>query len=334
MSRLLEEPRFAGIIAYGGWNTCSNTLGSTLAHAVVAFHLRANTVPGSDRLYRPMLFTRILDDWGYQAVVRPELTSWLADRGGSVAELGDLEGAVERRAAQALQADPLPRLQSSFRFHPTVLRSVAFPWHRLFEVRLDLDVTRVGRSGPGGIVVTDYDPTWVGMYEQDRTAILRALGARARGIEHVGSTAVPGLAAKPIIDILLGVDADDLDRIIEPLDRIGYEYNPDWEISMPHRRYFRRLRRDGTHTHHLHAVPIGGEFWQRHLRFRDYLRANPAKAEEYSALKREVARQYKGSIHYTFAKTEFIQSVEAMAGVAHKKSSMPPCRSKDERSSA
>jgi GrpB-like predicted nucleotidyltransferase (UPF0157 family) len=315
---LLEEPRFAGIVAYGGWNTCSNTLGSTLAQAVVAFHLRANTVAGSDRLYRPVLFTRILDDWGYQAVVRPQLTLWLADRGGSAAELGDLEGAAERRAAQAFQADALPRLLASFRYHPTALREVTFPWHRLFEVRLDVEVTRFGRSRPGGIVVTDYDPKWVEMYEQDRSAILGGLGAMARGIEHVGSTAVPGLAAKPIIDILLGVDADDLDRIIEPLERIGYEYNPDWEISLPHRRYFRRLLPDGTSTHHLHAVPIGGEFWQRHLRFRDYLRANPSKAEEYGALKREIARQHQGSIDYTFAKTEFIQSIETMAGVVHK----------------
>ena len=314
VSGLLREPRFAGIVAYGGWNTCSNTLGSTLAQAVVAFHLRANTVPGSDRLYRPLLFTRILEDWGYQAVVRPRVTAWVADRGGRPAELGDLEEDAARLAVEALEADLLPRLQSSFRYHPTALRSVVFPWHRLFEVRLDVAVTRFGRSGPGNIAVTDYDPTWPEMFEQDRAVISGALGATARGIEHVGSTAVPGLAAKPIIDILMGVDEGDLDRIIEPLQRIGYEYNPDWEISMPRRRYFRRQHADGRNTHHLHAVPIGGEFWTRHLRFRDYLRANPSKAEEYAVLKREIARQHQGSIDYTFAKTEFIRSVEALAG--------------------
>jgi GrpB-like predicted nucleotidyltransferase (UPF0157 family) len=112
------------------------------------------------------------------------------------------------------------------------------------------------------------------------------------------------------------VDEDDLDRIIEPLERIGYEYSPDWEISMPHRRYFRRLLPDGTNTHHLHAVPVGGEFWSRHLRFRDYLRAHPSTAEEYAALKREITRRHESGIDYTFAKTEFIRSVEARAAVS------------------
>jgi GrpB-like predicted nucleotidyltransferase (UPF0157 family) len=315
---LLAEPRFAGLVAYGGWNTCSNTLGSTLAQAVVAFHLRANTVAGSDRIYRPVLFTRILDDWGYQAVVRPQLSRWLAGRGVNAADLGGLEGQAEAQAAEAFHTDVLPRLQASFRYHPTAVRNVGFPWHRLFEVRLDVDVTRFGRSGRGGIVVAEYDPAWAEMYERDRKAILGALGEMVRGIEHVGSTSVPGLAAKPIIDILLGVDADDLDRIIAPVERIGYEYSPDWEISLPHRRYFRRLLPDGTNTHHLHAVAIGSEFWTRHLRFRDYLRANPSKAEEYAALKREIARQHQGGIDYTFAKTEFIQSIESLAGVRHR----------------
>ena len=314
--RLLAEPRLAGIVAYGGWNTCSNTLGSTLAQAVVAFHLRAYTLAGSDRLYRPLLFTRLLDDWGYQAVVRPALGTWLAQHGGDASDLGTLQEAAEQRAAALLEDEVLPRLQSSFRYHPTVLRRVTFPWHRLFEIRLDVEVTRFGRSGPGDIAVADYDPAWTAMFERDRAAIAGALGAMARGIEHVGSTAVPGLAAKPIIDILVGVDDDDLDRIIEPLRRIGYEYNPDWEISLPRRRYFRRLLPDGTNTHHLHAVPIGGEFWTRHLRFRDYLRAHPSKAEEYAALKREIAKRHRGGIDYTFAKTEFIRSVETLAGAA------------------
>ena len=191
VARLLEEPRFTGIVAYGGWNTCSNTLGSTLAQAVVAFHLRANTVAGNDRLYRPGLLTRILDDWGYQTVVRPHLTDWLAARGGSATELGNLEREAEQRAAQAFHTDTLPRLQASFQFHPMTLREVAFPWHRLFEVRLDLEVTWFGRSGPGGIVVTDYDPAWAVRYEEDRAAIIGALGTMVGGIEHVGSTAVP-----------------------------------------------------------------------------------------------------------------------------------------------
>lgn len=316
---LLEEPRFAGIVAYGGWNTCSNALGSTLAQAMVAWHLRQLTVPGSDRVYRPVLFTRILDDWGYQAVVRPEVSTQLAARGGTSTDLGESESDYASDALQRLRAEVLPQLQASFRYHPVTLRGIGFPWHRLFEVRLDLDVTRFGGgTQPGGIVVVDYDPRWVEMYDEDRRAIKRALGDMVRGIEHVGSTSVRGLAAKPIIDILLGVEADDLDRVIEPLQRMGYEYNPDWEISMPRRRYFRRRRGEGTNARHLHVVVHGSDFWVRHLRFRDYLRAHPEVAAEYGRLKKQLAAEEHGSIEYTFSKTEFIRAVEARAGIQHR----------------
>ena len=317
--RLLQQPRFAGITAYAGWNTCSNSLGTAIAQAVVVYHLRAYTVPGNDRAYRPALFQRILDDWGYQSIVRPQLARWVEDHGGSAGNLGEHEHEAETLALHGLQTDALPALQESFRFHPTTLSRVTFPWHRLFEVRIGVDIARTSLQGGGGIVVVDYDPAWPRMYEEDKAAIIRALGPLARGIEHVGSTSVPGLAAKPIIDILLGVSLDDLDRIIEPLVGIGYEYNPDYEISLPLRRYLRRItadRRGGTH--HLHAVPHGGEFWTRHVRFRDYLRTHPEKAREYGELKKRIAREHQTSIDYTFAKTKFIRSVEAVAGVEHR----------------
>jgi GrpB-like predicted nucleotidyltransferase (UPF0157 family) len=313
VTRLLAEPKMSGVVAYAGWNTCSNSLGSCLSQAVVAHHLRANTVAGSDRLYRPVFFTRIVDDWGYQAVVRPKLSAWLRERGATLSELADHESEAEGRALEALRADVVPILQAAFPYQPITLHRVSFPWHRMFEVQIALDVARMGRTGPGGIVVVDYDPQWPKMFEEDKRAIQRALGPLVHGIEHVGSTSVPGLAAKPIIDVMLGMNVDDLDRIIEPLRRIGYEYNPDWEISMPLRRYFRRLAADGTNTHHLHAVPHGGTFWTRHLRFRDYLRAHPGKAQEYGALKKTLAGQQQGGIDYTFAKTEFIRSVEESA---------------------
>jgi len=313
VTRLLAEPKMAGVVAYAGWNTCSNSLGSCLTQAVVAHHLRANNVAGSDRLYRPAFFTRIVDDWGYQTVVRPKLSTWLRERGATPSELSNHESEAEGRALDALRADVVPTLQAAFPYQPIMLQRVSFPWHRMFEVRIELDVERFGRAAPSGITVVDYDPLWPKMFEEDKEAIQRALGPLVHGVEHVGSTSVPGLAAKPIIDIMLGVKVDDLDRIIEPLKRIGYEYNPDWEISMPLRRYFRRLGPDGTNTHHLHAVALGGAFWARHLRFRDYLRAHPDKAQEYGALKKTLAGRRQGSIDYTFAKTEFIRSVEGLA---------------------
>ena len=315
IARLLAEPRFGGIVAYAGWNTCSNSLGSVMASATVVHHLRAGTVPGNDRIYRPAFFTRILDDWGYQSIVRPHLTRWLEERGGSPSDLGERKATLETMALEKLRGEALPPLQRSFVYHPVKLQRAAFPWLRLFEIGLEVDIANAGRGR--GIVVVEYDPSWPQIFEKDKAAILRALGPLVRGIEHVGSTAVTGLAAKPIVDVLLGVNADDLDSIIEPLVAIGYTYNPDWEISMPMRRYFRRLTPDGAHTHHLHAVPYRGEFWTRHVVFRDYLRAHPEKARAYGDLKRRLARQHQGSVDYTFAKTEFIRSVEALSGVMH-----------------
>ena len=318
VTRLLDEPRLGGIVAYAGWNTCSNTLGSVIGQAVVAYHLRANTVAGSDRRYRPALFRRLLDDWGYQSVVRPELTQWIMERGGRTGELGEHEAEAVQRAREVMQDTVLPAIQRSFRYHPIIVEQTTFPWHRLFEVRLALDVIPAGR-GRSGITVVDYDPRWPRMYEEDRSAIVQALGPLVRGIEHVGSTAVPGLAAKPIIDIMLGVAAGDLDTIIEPLAAIGYEYSPDWEISMPLRRYFRRITADNAHSHHLHAVPYGEALWTRHLRFRDYLRTHPEAVRSYGELKKRLAGEHRGSIDYTFAKTEFIQAIEAKAGVVQRR---------------
>jgi GrpB-like predicted nucleotidyltransferase (UPF0157 family) len=314
VARLLEEPRLAGIVAYAGWNTCSNTLGSVIAQAVVAYHLRAATIPGDDRIYRVAFFTRLLDDWGYQSVVRPQLTRWLSGQGGTTGLLDVQEGATEAAAVDRLRGEVLPLLQRSFVHHPITLPHATFPWHRLFEIHLEVEVAT---AGPGrSISVVAYDVRWPRMYELEKAAILQAVGSLVRGIEHVGSTAIPELAAKPVIDILLGVEAEDLDTIIAPLEKIGYQYNPDWEISMPMRRYFRRTTQDGTRTRHLHAVPYGGDFWTRHLAFRDYLRAHPDKAREYGDLKKQIAAQTESSLDYAFAKKEFIRSVEALAGVA------------------
>lgn len=141
VGRLLHEPRFAGIVAYGGWNTCSNSLGTAISQAVVAHHLRA-TLPEDDRAYRQVLFLRILDDWGYQSVIRPQLARWVEDHGGSPADLGGHESTAEVLALQGLRNDALPALQASFRHHPTVVHRVTFPWHRLFEVRIDLEIIR------------------------------------------------------------------------------------------------------------------------------------------------------------------------------------------------
>lgn len=316
VDRLLEEPRCAGIVAYAGWNTCSNSLGTALAQAVMVHHLRAFTVPGNDRMYRPAFFHRILDDWGYQSLVRTQLARWLEDRGAQIANLSDHEATAEVLALQGLRGDALPALQASFRHHPIALHRVTFPWHRLFEVRIELESLPTHRGGRRGITVVDYDPRWPDMYKREKDEITGALSGQVSAIEHVGSTSVPGLASKPIVDIMVGVaSVERLDQCIEPLRRIGYEYDPDWEISLPSRRYFQKMDSENRHTHHIHIVLRGSDFWERHVHFRDYLRAHPDTARAYGELKKRLAAEHQSGLAYTFAKTEFIRSVETLAGM-------------------
>jgi len=162
------------------------------------------------------------------------------------------------------------------------------------------------------IVIAAYNPTWPVRYEAERAAIVAAIGPALTAIEHVGSTSVPGLAAKPIIDILAGLRTlADAPATIEPLAALGYVYVPAYEDELPERRYFRRR---GAAPVHLHMVVEGGSFWQRHLQFRDYLRRHPASAAAYATLKRDLALRYAGDPPgYTDAKTAFVREIEARA---------------------
>ena len=168
----------------------------------------------------------------------------------------------------------------------------------------------------GDIVIVDYDPRWPAMFADERTRLLRAIGDDVVGIEHVGSTAIHGLGAKPIIDILVGVRRiEEAGALILPLEGLGYEYVPEYESEIPDRRYFRKGPAGGR-TLHLHTVAFGGEFWTRHLLFRDFLRAHPEVARRYDVLKRDLAVRFRGDRDaYAKAKTAFVQRVEARARV-------------------
>jgi GrpB-like predicted nucleotidyltransferase (UPF0157 family) len=166
------------------------------------------------------------------------------------------------------------------------------------------------------IIITDYDPSWPTRYELEKSLILGAVGPYAAAVEHIGSTSVPGLAAKPIIDILVGLnDLADAQWCIEPMERTGYEYVPEYEVQLPDRRYFRRPPgEEVVRKYHVHMVEVGGAFWTRHVLFRDYLRAHPEAAAEYADLKRRLAAEYGSDMAgYTDAKTDFIRAVERRA---------------------
>jgi GrpB-like predicted nucleotidyltransferase (UPF0157 family) len=161
------------------------------------------------------------------------------------------------------------------------------------------------------VVVVEYDSKWPIMYEKEKQVIARLLGEHILSIEHVGSTAVPGLAAKPIIDIMIGVKNLDEGRqtCIQPLQDIGYHYVPDFEIELPDRCFLYRGSEDG-HSHHVHITEPNSIFWIEHILFRDYLRKYPAAAEKYGELKQHLAQKYKTQrAEYGQAKTDFIQNV-------------------------
>lgn len=172
---------------------------------------------------------------------------------------------------------------------------------------------------PAPVVIVEYDSRWPTSYEEERDRILRAVGDLVIAVEHVGSTAVPNLGGKPIIDILAGVlRLEDAERCVEPLEGLGYEYVPEYNDIIPERRYFHKGPAEAR-TYHLHMVEHTSDFWEKHLLFRDWLRLHPEDAEEYYQLKRELAARFgRDREGYTDAKTVFIESIIASARSAQR----------------
>lgn len=173
------------------------------------------------------------------------------------------------------------------------------------------DYDHLGTSG-GHIEILDYDPRWPLMYEREAERIRHACGDAIATIEHIGSTAVPGLPAKPILDIMPGVATHaDGAHTIEPLTGLGYEYKG--ENGIPGRYYF-DLRYEQRVVVHVHLFEVNTENWLRHLLFRDYLRVHADVAGQYASLKRDLALRYRHErAAYTDAKSEFISDVVALA---------------------
>jgi GrpB-like predicted nucleotidyltransferase (UPF0157 family) len=157
------------------------------------------------------------------------------------------------------------------------------------------------------IVIAEYDPQWPRRFERERAKIAAALGERALAIEHVGSTAVPGLAAKPIVDVLVAVaDAED-DANVASLEAAGYELR----VREPGHRMVRTPARDV----HVHLWSDSDPEIARTLRFRDRLRADEADRDAYERLKRELAaRRWRDMNEYAEAKSPLVAEILARAG--------------------
>jgi GrpB-like predicted nucleotidyltransferase (UPF0157 family) len=160
------------------------------------------------------------------------------------------------------------------------------------------------------VLISKYDPKWPDVFEEERGRLIKLFGPSI-AVEHIGSTSVEGLAAKPIIDILLGVNAlADAAAMIPVIVEMGYLYIPEYEAEFPQRRYFKKVLPSGEHTHHIHLVERMGGFWRNHIYFRDRLRGDQELRLAYEQLKKELAERYHHDrVAYTDAKTSFIMAV-------------------------
>jgi len=155
-----------------------------------------------------------------------------------------------------------------------------------------------------------YDAAWPSAFALERGRLLALFPGQFIDIQHIGSTAVPGLTAKPIIDLLAGVASmAEAEAVSAPLCGAGYTTSKEFNDSLADRKWFMRWR-DGHRTHHLHVVVFGSRIWTEWLQFRDALRAQPELATRYAALKTELAARYSNDREaYTLAKGEFVAAV-------------------------
>ena len=162
------------------------------------------------------------------------------------------------------------------------------------------------------VEIVPYDPTWPMRFQEEADVLRRALAAWLVGaIEHIGSTAVPGLAAKPVIDIMAGVRTlADSRPAIAAATELGYCYAP-YQADREH--WFCKPS-PAFRTHHLHLIPVGSPQWIRPIAFRNYLRAHANVAADYEALKRRLAQTFRNDREaYTQAKAPFIDEVSERA---------------------
>lgn len=155
------------------------------------------------------------------------------------------------------------------------------------------------------VTIVAYDKQWPGLFEAESSLLLATLGEVITRIHHIGSTSVPGLAAKPVIDILLEVvDLHQLDNLNAAMERAGYMARG--ENGIPNRRYF--TKGGNQRSRQVHAFAVGDRQIIKHLVFRDYLIKNKEAAEQYAEVKRAAARAGGNDIHhYSAFKADFIE---------------------------
>jgi len=158
------------------------------------------------------------------------------------------------------------------------------------------------------VILEDYDPSWPAKFEEEKSRLMAIAGEwHYGGIEHVGSTAVPGMVAKPVIDIMFGIKSlEESKSAIDVLVAHGYEY---WPYKKEVMHWFCKPS-DAFRTHHLHLIPFESPLWQERIQFREVLRSDKNIASQYASLKRQLAASYiEDREAYTDKKGPFIQQV-------------------------
>lgn len=160
----------------------------------------------------------------------------------------------------------------------------------------------------GTVQVVAYTPVWARIFQEESSLLKQTLGAYAVDIQHIGSTSVPGLAAKPILDIGVAVVHEtDVAACVPLLTAVGYSYHGD---RGPAEGYFFDRGAEQRRTHYLHMLLADSPGWTNYLRFRNHLIAHPAARDAYMQLKRQLAVQYAvDRAAYTAAKAQFIQDI-------------------------
>lgn len=162
------------------------------------------------------------------------------------------------------------------------------------------------------VEIRPYNPDWPQMYAAYATAVTPIFGQNLIAAYHIGSTAVVGLPAKPTIDMMIIVNSiAKVDQLGDKMAALGYSGKGEYGITG--RRYFQKVE-EAHHLAHVHVYELGNPEIERHLQFRDYLRAHPAARDAYAEVKQALAQQYRTeSTRYTDAKTSFVQTVERIA---------------------
>lgn len=165
------------------------------------------------------------------------------------------------------------------------------------------------------VIVTPYDPHWPEAFDRIRRELEAALGGMALDIHHVGSTSVPGLSAKPIIDIDVEIASyEKFPQVVEKLEKAGYLH--EGNLGIPGREAFCYEGKPHLQKHHLYVCPSDSEELHRHITFRDYLRSHPEAAAQYGVVKTEAARLYPDSIDgYMAHKSACIEELYLRCGL-------------------